>query len=337
MDRLADRTATLLIAFLLLAGCSSAGTGSSTAAANPWGEGYEGLKIVATVPPIVDLVQQVAGEDAKVVGLVPSGVDSHTYEPSPDDAKVLSQADVFFTPADQATPGVTQFAQENLPEDAATVQLAEAVPPDEFIYNESAEELAAHGHGHDINVHYWTNIRYSAYTANFIAETLSEMDPEGKKSYDDNLSELLDELKALNDATVKAVDTIPAKNRRLVVYHDAWDYFARDYGLEVVGTIQAADLAEPSAAEVGAMSQQIEAANVPAFFGSEVFPSDVLEALAAETGAEYVGDLSDDRLPGEPGDPEHSYVGMMVDNVRLIVESLGGDAAALDAVDPSGA
>ena len=94
-------------------------------------------------------------------------------------------------------------------------------------------------------MHYWTSIRYSAYTVNYIAETLGGIDVDRQKTYVANVEKILDELKALNDATMKAVNTIPEKNRRLVVYHDAWDYFARDYGLEVVGTIQAADLAEP--------------------------------------------------------------------------------------------
>jgi ABC-type Zn uptake system ZnuABC Zn-binding protein ZnuA len=74
---------------------------------------------------------------------------------------------------------------------------------------------------------------------------------------------------------------------------------------------------------------------VPAFFGSEVFPSDVLEAIEAESGAQYVADLSDDQLPGEPGSPEHSYVGMMVANTRSIVTALGGDPSALDLVTPT--
>jgi ABC-type Zn uptake system ZnuABC Zn-binding protein ZnuA len=74
---------------------------------------------------------------------------------------------------------------------------------------------------------------------------------------------------------------------------------------------------------------------VPAFFGSEVFPSDVLQAIEAESGARYVADLSDDKLPGEPGSPEHSYVGMMVANTRTIVTALGGDPAALDAILPT--
>lgn len=329
------RVRALAVAFSMLVtgGCAA----SSTAGSSAWGEDYGGLRVSATVPPIVDLVQRVAGQSTTVVGLVPSGVDSHTYEPRPEDARVLAQTELFFVPAGQATPSVTDLAYRNLARDATMVELAAAIPPGEYIFNESQDQIASHGHGHDVNVHAWTNPRYAELFAELIAKQLSEADPANRADYEANAAELAAELRELDEATAAALETIPAENRRLVVYHDSWDYFARDYGLEVVGTIQAADLAEPSAAEVAAMVGQIEEAGVPAFFGSEVFPSDVLETLSAETGAEYVGDLSDDRLPGEVGDAEHSYVGMMVANVRLMVEALGGDPSALDDLDAAGA
>jgi ABC-type Zn uptake system ZnuABC Zn-binding protein ZnuA len=115
-----------------------------------------------------------------------------------------------------------------------------------------------------------------------------------------------------------------------VVYHDAWSYFARDYGLEMVTAVQPADFSEPSAAEVRAIIDLIRAEQIPAIFGSEAFPTAVLDAIADETGAAYVGDLSDDELPGSPGDPEHSYLELMRANARLIVTSLGGDTTALN-------
>jgi ABC-type Zn uptake system ZnuABC Zn-binding protein ZnuA len=132
-----------------------------------------------------------------------------------------------------------------------------------------------------------------------------------------------------------ALATIPEANRKLVVYHDSWSYFGRRYGLPVVGAIQPTDFSEPSAAELRATIDEVRAQGVPAFFGSEVFPSDVLQAIEAESGARYVADLSDDKLPGEPGSPEHSYVGMMVANTRTIVAALGGDPSALDAILPA--
>jgi len=101
----------------------------------------------------------------------------------------------------------------------------------------------------------------------------------------------------------------------------------------VVGAIQPSDFAEPSAQEVADLIDQVNEENIPAIFGSEVFPSDVLETIAAETGAEYVDDLRDDDLPGEPGDDLHSYIGLMVNNMKIMLPALGGDASAMDDVD----
>jgi ABC-type Zn uptake system ZnuABC Zn-binding protein ZnuA len=120
------------------------------------------------------------------------------------------------------------------------------------------------------------------------------------------------------------------------VYHDSWSYFGRRYGIPIVGAIQPVSFSEPSAEEIRRMIDQIRAENVPAFFGSEVFPSDVLETIAAETGSTYYSDLSDEELPGEPGTPEHSYEGMMIQNVRLITSALGGDVSLLDGLVPGG-
>lgn len=321
------RGALLIALVLALTGCAS----GDAAVPAEW-EGFAGPKVAATVPPIVDIAQRVAGDRAMVVGLVPSGQDSHTYEPRPSDARVLSRADVFITPAESSTPAVTQLAYASLAQGARFVSLDAALPPDQLIYNDSAEQIASHGHGHDVNVHAWTNPRYAMLFAYAIARELSALDPDGAASYNENAAAFAREIEALDGAVREALATLPDEHRRLVVYHDSWDYFARDYGLEVVGSIQAADLAEPSAAEVAAMVDQIREAGVPAFFGSEVFPSDVLQALAGASGATYAGDLADDRLPGEPGDPQHSYVGMMAANVELMVDALGGDASAVRAL-----
>ena len=72
---------------------------------------------------------------------------------------------------------------------------------------------------------------------------------------------------------------------------------------------------------------------MPAIFGSEVFPSEVLKTIAAEAGAIQIATLSDDDLPGAPGDPENTLIAMMVENVRTLVSALGGDPAALDGFD----
>jgi ABC-type Zn uptake system ZnuABC Zn-binding protein ZnuA len=165
-----------------------------------------------------------------------------------------------------------------------------------------------------------------------VQQQLDKADPKNASTYDANAKKYLATLATLNGAVQKAIDTIPPANRLLLTYHDSFAYFAAHYGMTVVGAIQPVDFAEPSAQEVAALIDQIKAQHIPAIFGSEVFPSPVLAQIAAETGAKYEASLRDDDLPGSPGDPQHSYVGLMLYDVRTIVTDLGGNASPLDAV-----
>jgi ABC-type Zn uptake system ZnuABC Zn-binding protein ZnuA len=118
----------------------------------------------------------------------------------------------------------------------------------------------------------------------------------------------------------------------LLTYHDSFAYFSRRYGIPVLGAVQPSDFSEPSPQEIQALIEQVKANRVPAIFGSEVFPSTVLAQVARETGATYVDKLRDDELPGNPQDANHTYVGLMVDDVRVITMALGGNPAPLDKV-----
>jgi ABC-type Zn uptake system ZnuABC Zn-binding protein ZnuA len=128
-----------------------------------------------------------------------------------------------------------------------------------------------------------------------------------------------------------AFATIP--ERKLLTYHDAYAYFAEDYDWEVIGAIQVADFGDPTPREVAELIEQVRAEGVPAIFGSEVFPSPVLEQIGREADVEYVDVLRDDDLPGEPGDVEHSWLGLMHFDYVTMTEALGGDAAALEAFE----
>ena len=120
----------------------------------------------------------------------------------------------------------------------------------------------------------------------------------------------------------------------MLTYHDSYAYFARRYGMTVIGAAQPSDFSEPSASEVAGLIDQIREEQIPAVFGSEVFPSDVLEQIASETGATYVDELRDDDPPGEPGSPEHTYVGMMLKNMSLMIPALGGTIEAFEGIEP---
>ena len=94
----------------------------------------------------------------------------------------------------------------------------------------------------------------------------------------------------------------------------------------MIGAIQPSDFAEPTAQDVAEPDRPDPAEQVPAIFGSEVFPSPVLEQIAARRAPAYMDDLRDDDLPGENGDPDHSYLGLMVFDFRTFMWALGGDA-----------
>lgn len=281
-------------------------------------------------PPIADLVAKVAGPAVEVVSVVPMGADGHTYEPVPSDARTLAEADVYIENGMGLNDVVSAFAVANYPRGTPHHVLSDVIPRAEIIATDTAEQIAAHGHAHSFNAHFWPDPNYALLYVERIAEILAEVDASDAAGYQQRATALVALLRQMDTAFRSAVQTIPTENRKLVVYHDSWSYFGLRYGLQVLGAIQPTDFSEPSAAELRATIEEVREAGVPAFFGSEVFPSDVLEVIEAESGARYVADLSDDRLPGSPGSPEHSYVGMMIANVRTIVTELGGDPSVLD-------
>jgi ABC-type Zn uptake system ZnuABC Zn-binding protein ZnuA len=286
----------------------------------------------ASIPPLADLISRVGGGRVEVVSVVPQGVDGHTYEPTPSDVADITRADVTFFASVDLNPAVTRTVEANLAPGAVTVDLLETtMTGDEVIVDNVHSHGSGNEHGH-ANVHTWTDPTIGLRWVEEIRARLSELDPSGAEVYASNAADLAAQITALHEATVAATATVPPEFRTLVVYHDSWSYFGRTYGYEVLGALQAADFAEPSASEVANMVEQVRSAGVPAFFGAAVFPVEVLQRVSEEAGVPYVADLADDELPGQPGDPEHGYIGMMVENVRHIVTSLGGDASALDGI-----
>jgi len=92
---------------------------------------------------------------------------------------------------------------------------------------------------------------------------------------------------------------------------------------------------DPTNKEVADLIRQIRTENIPAVFGLEVFPSDVMRTITAESGAAYIDELNDDDLPGGPGDADHIYPGLAVSNLRIMIPALGGDTSAQDDIDVS--
>jgi ABC-type Zn uptake system ZnuABC Zn-binding protein ZnuA len=307
---------------------SVASTGDTTAPV------VSSRRVLVSDPANTAIVREISGNLVTVESIIPPGGNGHTYEPVPSDAVKAATADLYIENGLELNPSVSEFVLTNAKAGIARVTLADAIPASEVISTDSAAEIAAHGHAHAFNAHLWTDPVYVIAYAERIVTALSTLDSTNAVAYRDRADKFIGRLQKLDAAFRAAIASIPESNRKLIVYHDSWSYFGRRYGIPIVGAIQPVTFAEPSAEEIRQMIDQIERENVPAFFGSEVFPSDVLETVASETGATYHADLSDEELPGEPGTPEHSYEGMMIANVRLITSALGGDVSLLDGVAP---
>jgi ABC-type Zn uptake system ZnuABC Zn-binding protein ZnuA len=224
-----------------------------------------------------------------------------------------------------------ELAEANKRDSAVIVQLGDiTIDPDEYRYDFSFPQSEGKP-----NPHLWPEPFLALAYAEHIKDALAEADPENADYYEANYEALEARITTLDEAITAAVATIPEGNRKLLTYHDSWAYFAERYGMTVIGAAQPSDFSEPSAREVAGLIDQIREQQVPAVFGSEVFPSPVLEQIAAEGGAEFVDELRDDDLPGAPGDPLHSYLGLMVQNLRIMAPALGGNASAMDNVDTS--
>jgi ABC-type Zn uptake system ZnuABC Zn-binding protein ZnuA len=284
------------------------------------------LRIVSTVAPITSLVAQVAGDAGPaIVGLVPEGTNSHTFEPPPSAAAVLEQADVVFMNGLVLEEPTKDLALSNVGDNAVICELGTAIlPEDEWIFDFSFPE-----EGGKPNPHLWTNPPMARSYAEIVRDILSELDPSNAERYAENFDMLAAQIDALDAAMATATESIPVDKRLLLTYHDAYAYFAKHYDWTVVGAIQPSSFDEPTPKDVATLIEQIREQDVPAIFGSEVFPSPVLEQIGAETGTRYIDVLRDDDLPGESGGSDHSWQGLMRFNFVTMVEALGGDASAL--------
>lgn len=309
---------------LLAAACGSDDGGSSSP--DPSGGGADRIRIATTVAPITSIVANIVGDRADVTGIVPEGTNSHTFEPLPSVATLLSGVDVVYMNGLQLEEPTRKLAQANIPDGTDIVELGTlTIPEQDYIYDFSFPKADGKP-----NPHLWTDPTLARRYAEIVKDDMSARDPANASYYAANyeaFSALIDEF----DAAMRTdFATIPKKE--LLTYHDAYAYFAKTYGWQVIGAIQMSDFEDPTPSEVADLIDQVRAAGVPAIFGSEVFPSPVLEQIGKETGVQYVDVLRDDDLPGSPGDAEHSWFGLMRFDFVTMTEALGGDASSLRAL-----
>jgi len=287
------------------------------------------LKVVTTVSPITSIVENIGGSRIQLEGVVPEGVNSHTFEATPSMARLLADADLIIINGLFLELPTLEMAKANKKAEAVILSLGDlAVTPDEWQFDFTFPESAGHP-----NPHLWPDPNLGLRYAELVHDQLAAMDPDNAEYFAVNLERFRGRIEQLDQAIRTAVATVPEQNRKLLTYHDSWAYFAKQYGMEVIGAVQPSNFSQPSVREVAELIDQLKALALPAVFGSEVFSSDVLEAIAKEAGAEFIDELADDDLPGKPGDPQHTYLGLMQANLQAMIPALGGDASAMSGLD----
>jgi ABC-type Zn uptake system ZnuABC Zn-binding protein ZnuA len=301
---------------------------TSTVANNTSGEK---LKVVTSVAPITNIIKNVGGDRIELTGIIPEGVNSHTFELTPSDGIKVSDVDlVIINGLHLETPFEKVIAAAGRP-DLQVLKLADnTISRNQWIFDFSFPK-----EGGDPNPHLWLNVAYAMNYAKLACDKLSEVDPTNAAYYQANTARYLAKLNQLDQDIMQSIQTIPPEYRKLLTYHDSWAYFAPRYNMTVIGAVQASDFGEPTAQDVARLIDQIRTENVPAIFASEVFPTQVVDQIAKEGNVQVVQTLSDDDLPGDPGNPENSYAGMMLENMRTMVSALKGNTTALEGFNPS--
>lgn len=290
------------------------------------------LNVVTSVAPITNIVQNIGGDKINLVGLVPEGVNSHTFELIPSDTIKINDADLIIIDGLNLEANIEKIA-ENVISKNPSIRLLKlgdnTISKKEWVFDFSFPKEKG-----DPNPHLWLNVEYAIKFANLTRDKLIEMDPTNSQYYIKNSNKYTKLLNQLDEGIKKSIETIPAENRKLLTYHDSWAYFAPRYGMKVIGAIQASDFSDPSPKDIAGLIDQVRSEKIPAIFASEVFPTNIVDQIAKEGNVTVVETLSDDDLPGNTGDNNHSYVGMMIENMRNMILPLGGNIDALKDINP---
>jgi manganese/iron transport system substrate-binding protein len=308
---------------------SDGGTGASLGWLDELTGAADLLDVATTVAPISSIARNIGGTRIRLRGIIPDATNSHTFEPTPSDAQTLANADLIVVNGLHLEQPTLDLAEASKRADARVLMLGEkAISPDQWLFDFSFPESKG-----DPNPHLWMNPRYALRYAELLRDWFSQADPTNAAYYAANFTTYADRLDALDAAIRVLTPSVPRENRKLLTYHDSWAYWAREYGFTVIGAVQASDFSDPSPQEVAHLIEQIRAEKVPAVFGSEVFPSPVLEQIARESGARFIDALRDDEPPGAQNSAEHTYLGMMKRDMVVMFAALGGRTDAFDALE----
>lgn len=288
------------------------------------GESEASYEVVGTVGMITDVVRNIAGNRAEVVGLIGEGVDPHLYKPTRKDVVTLNQADVVFYNGLRLEGAMTDVL-ERLSESGRPVRAVTEAILDESDYLLEKDDGSSH-----TDPHVWMDVSGWIRAVPVIVDTLSAFDPANAAAYQKNADAYLEQLRALDAYAKEALATIPVEKKVLVTAHDAFQYFGRAYGLEVRGIQGISTESEAGVRDLERLIDFIVERELPAVFvESSVGDKNVRALVEGARARGHVvkigGTLYSDAM-GPGGSYEGTYIGMIDHNVTTITNALGGSA-----------
>jgi zinc/manganese transport system substrate-binding protein len=274
------------------------------------------LPVVATFSILADLTRAVGGEHIDVRSLVGPDADAHVYQPTPADAKLLSQARLVVANGLGFEGWIDRLV-------AAAGYRGEVV-----IASRGIRQLASHVHGGDAkhrhadaDPHAWLDVaNVKRYVAN-IEAALSGADPQNRSAFRTNATAYSAQLESLEAEIRGALSRLPRERRQVVTSHDAFGYFARAYDLRFVAPVGMSTSAQASAADIAQLIRQIKRDRIPAVFLENISDPRLLERVRSESGARIGGTLYSDAL-SRRGGPAETYLEMMRHNLRTLTAAL---------------
>ena len=319
----------LLLSVILIA----CGTGTTDEATS------DKINVLVTTPMLGDFVNEIGGENINLTILMPTEADPHTYDPSPQDASKIADADVVFYVGLKYEPSALIKLIENTSNEAAVlVEVGEEINPIEFSeeghddhddedghddeegHDDHDDEDGHEGHGHGSeDPHFWFDPLRVAIAAELMINQLTELDPSNSEAYKTAGEAYISELNELDSTISALIETVPSKNRKLITTHESLGYLEARYGVEVLTTIipslTSAD--EISPAQLVDVLDVIEDNDVKVIFIESEAPSVYAETIAAEANIRTVTGLWVETLR-----ENQSYSDWLTENVELIVENL---------------
>ena len=303
INKCRTRVALVVVAALVavtIAGISGCGGGQKRSG---------GLKVATSIEPLADFCKNVGGERVEVELLVPPRASPHTFEPTTEQMKFLSDASVFVYNGLDLETWITDIVKKVDNKQLVEVEAADRIPRSDLI------EAA----GGVYDPHVWLDPNLAMYEVEAIRDGLIKADPGNEDSYKKNAEAYIEELKGLNDY-VKG-ETSAFTKKIFVSFHPAFTYFAHRYGLEQVGVIEELPGKEPGAGEIAKLVDDIKRQGVQVIFTEPQFSPRAAEAIAAESGVEVVLKSLDPL--GSPDNPETAtYIMLIKHDVGVMAEAM---------------